>query len=128
MVNIREQPPAWSPEAVAEALEASAGLDRDEAEGKARELADLFDGTGTIEDTEVEKDERALLWSLLLEGVVTVETETRPHPEHGRDWRYFYWHLVPPERLDETEDEAEEDSTVYDDLPNELWRRQRGAA
>lgn len=103
-------------------------LSSEEATESAERLREIFSGETVIEDTEIEKDERAFLWSLLLEGLVTVETQHRPHPDHGKMWRYFYWHLVPPERLSEREDADEDESTVYDEIPAEAWRRHASAA
>ncbi len=124
MLHNRAQAGAWSIEAVAEVLEQSGETSPDEAKATAMRLGNIFGDETTIEDTEVESDERAFLWNMMLEGLVTVETQHRPHPEHGRTWRYFYWHLVPPQRLLEEEtEEDEEEETVYDELPQDVWRR-----
>lgn len=128
MVHNREQPEAWSREAVATALRERDELSPEEARRRAHRLAKVFDGKGTIEDDEVEKDERAFLWSMLLDGLVTVETETRPHPDHGRPWRYFFWHLVSPDRLADRTEEEPEEPTVYDELPSGAWKRETSAA
>ncbi len=127
MMHNRAQAETWSAEAVAEVLERRMDKSPEEAASTAGRLRDIFAGETTIEDTEVESDERAFLWSMMLEGLVTVETQHRPHPEHGRTWRYFYWHLVPPDRLSDREQEDEEEETVYDELPQDVWRRQAAA-
>lgn len=122
------EPGDWPLEGVARVLEQRLGLPPDEAREEAERLLVIMQAGTTIEDTQIESDERSLLWNLMLEGVVTMETQHRPHPDHGRTWRYFYWHLVPPERLVEDEDEAGEESTVYDDLPEGAWERADPAA
>lgn len=113
----------WPLEDVARVLEQRTDLDPEEAREQAEELMVIFQAGTTIEDTQVESGERSTLWNLMLDGLVTMETEHRPHPDHGRMWRYFYWHLIPPERLKEDEEGAEEESTVYDDLPKGAWKR-----
>lgn len=128
MGHNRTQPEAWPTDDVAEVLQRRLELAEEDAHERAERLREIFDGETTIEDTEIEKDERAFLWSLLLEGLVTVETQHRPHPDHGRTWRYFYWHLVPPERLSQREDGEDEEPTVYDELPPDIWRRHSAAA
>lgn len=96
----------------------------DEARASAEKLYELFQGKQVIEDTEVESKQRAFLWNMMLQGVITVETQERPRPEDGRKWRYFYWHLVPPERLARSEaEDAPKDDTVYDELPATAWKR-----
>lgn len=118
----------WPLEGVARLLEQRQDLPPDEAHERAEELMIIFQAGETIEDTDVESDERSLLWELMLEGIVTMETKQRPHPDHGRMWRYFFWHLIPPERLEEEGDGETEDSTVYDDLPRSAWKRPGQAA
>lgn len=128
MGHNRDAAESWPTEELAEVLQRRLEMTPEDATSTAERLRDLFGGETTIEDTEVESDERAFLWSLLLEGVVTVETQHRPHPDHGKMWRYFYWHLVPPERLSERDGDEAEESTVYDELPPEIWRRHAAAA
>lgn len=121
------QPKTWPLDEVAEALERRLEMNEDDALATAEQLHEIFGDETVIEDTEVENDERAFLWSLLLEGVVTCETQHRPHPDHGRMWRYFYWHLVPPERLSTRGEEEAKEPTVYDELPPDAWRRTAAA-
>lgn len=116
------EPGEWPIEGVARVLEQRFDYAPDVAREKAGRLLEIFHADWTIEDTEVESDERGMLWDLMLEGLVTMETQHRPHPDHGRTWRYFYWHLVPPERLEETDEGQEEEETVYDELPAAAWR------
>lgn len=113
----------WPVEDVARVLERRLDQPPDVAREQSNKLLEIFHADTTIEDTEVESDERQFLWNLMLEGLVTMETEHRPHPDHGRMWRYFYWHLIPPERLLAHEEEDTEESTVYDDLPRSAWKR-----
>lgn len=128
MGHNREQADPWPLDAVAAVLEQRLEVPAEDAQETAERLEGIFDGETVVEDTEIEKDERALLWSLLLEGVVTCETQHRPHPDHGRMWRYFYWHLVPPERLADREQDTDEETTVYDEIPPDAWRRHAAAA
>lgn len=128
MAHNREQPTEWSADEVTEALQERTDRGAEEARQAADRLSELFADETTIEDDEIEKDERAFLWSMMLDGFVTVETEKRPHPDHGRTWRYFYWHLVPPDRLAKREAEEEGEDTVYDELPADAWRRGASAA
>lgn len=127
MGHNRTQLDSWPTDAVAEVLERRMEMAPEDATETAERLQEIFDGESVIEDTEIESEQRAFLWSLLLEGVVTVETQHRPHPDHGRMWRYFYWHLVPPERLSEREEAEPEEQTVYDEIPAEAWRRHAAA-
>ncbi len=117
----------WPIDEVADVLARRMEMSEEDAQETAEQLAEIFHGEHVIEDTEVESKQRSFLWSMLLEGLVTVETQHRPHPEHGRTWRYFYWHLVPPERLHERSEPEDEESTVYDELPVDAWRRRGGS-
>lgn len=131
MVQSRTQPSEdeWPLDGVTQVLQQRLDMDEDDARSTAETLRDLFQRKLVIEDTEIESKERSFLWSLMVEGVITVETQVRPRPEDGRNWRYFYWHLVPPERLlREEEDAGQEDQTVYDKLPADAWQRPGPAA
>jgi hypothetical protein len=121
-MDVDIEPGDWPVEGVARVLEQRLGQPPDVAREQSERLLEIFHADTTIEDTEVESDERELLWDLMLAGLVTMETQHRPHPDHGRMWRYFYWHLVPPERLEEEDQEGEEEPTVYDELPASAWR------
>ena len=124
MTQDRAQPDAWPLEGVATVLRQRLGMDDEDAISTAETLRDLFQRKLVIEDTEIQSKERSFMWSLMLEGIVTVETQVRPRPEDGRKWRYFYWHLVPPERLlREQGDEEVSRDTVYDKLPPDVWVR-----
>lgn len=128
MTQSRAQPASWPLEDVAAVLEQRLEMDEEDAVSTAETLRDLFQRKLVIEDTEVESKERSFLWSLLLEGIITVETQTRPRPEDGRKWRYFYWHLVPPQRLLREQEESEADTqSVYDKLPEDVWQRPAAA-
>lgn len=131
MAQSRTQPSedAWPLEGVTEVLQQRLDMDEADARSTAETLRDLFQRKLVIEDTEIESKERSFLWSLMVEGVITVETQVRPRPEDGRKWRYFYWHLVPPERLlREEEEAAQEDQSVYDKLPADAWSRPEPSA
>ena len=121
-MDTKIDPGDWPLEGVARVLEQRLDYPPDVAREEATRLLEIFQAGSTIEDTDVESDEREKLWDLMLEGLVTMETQHRPHPDHGRMWRYFYWHLVPPERLEEAEEDGEEEPTVYDELPPSAWR------
>jgi hypothetical protein len=124
----KEDEGPWPVEDVAEVIEVVFDLTPEESKERADELKRLFQDQWTIEDTEIENEERSLLWEMMLKGVVTTETERRPHPDHGKMWRYFYWHLVPPERVESPEGAEDEEETVYDELPSGVWRREGQAS
>ncbi|MDX1611476.1 MAG: hypothetical protein R3185_03840, partial [Candidatus Thermoplasmatota archaeon] len=125
---------AWPLEDLASALTRRMELEQEDAREMAEAICQLFQGTFSMEDNGLEKPDRALLWELMVNGVVTMDSETRPHPEHGRPWRYYTWHLVPPERLlagpppepaVEPEPELGEAGLVYQELPAIAWRSTR---
>ncbi len=120
---------AWPVEEMTGVLAQRLDVERPEAHGLVVRLREVLDWRLEITDNELEKDERAFLWSLLLEGVVTTETRTRPHPEHGRPWRYHHWMLVPPKQViasshqEDAPSKAPPEIGVYDQLPSGAWRR-----
>lgn len=119
----------WPVEEIAEVLVDRLDLSRPEAHGVAIRLRDVFCWRFETTDDQLDKGERALMWRLLVQGVVTTETHTRPHPEHGRPWRYHHWKLVPPGRLVDRSVEVEEQAKappeigVYTELPADVWER-----
>lgn len=123
MIHNTARTERWPVSRVADALENRLSMDKEDAKATAETLHEIFHGKWVIEDTEVQSQQRSFLWSLLVEGIVTVETQERPRPEDGRRWRYFYWHLVPPERLARRGAMARRDSTIYDKLPAAVWGR-----
>lgn len=119
----------WPVEEMTSVLAERLDVERPEAHGLAIRLREVFGWRLEAHDKALEKQDRAFLWSLMLEGVVTTETRTRPHPEHGRPWRYHHWKLVPPEQAvagtqpEATPSQAPPEIGVYDALPSDAWQR-----
>ncbi len=119
----------WPVEEMTSVLAERLDVERPEAHRIAVQLRDVFGWRLEAYDNELEKKDRAFLWDLLLEGIVTTETRTRPHPEHGRPWRYHHWKLIPPEQAaaakepEATPENAPPEIGLYDQLPSDAWRR-----
>jgi hypothetical protein len=110
------------------------GIDknRDMAEEEAYMLAhhvlNFFGYSDRIIDNVLEPEDRDAFYMLEDAGILTTEREETTLYD-GREWRIHYW-LFRRERiamlLEEKEEQDEapmEEASVYDDLPDDIWRR-----
>lgn len=113
-------------EDLSSAIEETTGLNSSEAERDAEFVMDIFGFNDRIIDNVLEPEDRQLFYMLEEWGLLTTEREETTLYD-GREWRTHYWMFRKDEILGYAEkfrerlEQAEEDDTVYDDLPEELW-------
>jgi hypothetical protein len=113
-------------EDLSSAIEETTGLDSSEAERDAEFVMDIFGFNDRIIDNVLEPEDRQLFYMFEEWGLLTTEREETTLYD-GREWRTHYWMfrkdeiLGYAEKFRERMEQAEEDDTVYDDLPEELW-------
>ncbi len=113
-------------EDLSSAIEETTGLNSSEAERDAEFVMDIFGFNDRIIDNVLEPEDRQLFYMLEEWGLLTTEREETTLYD-GREWRTHYWMfrkdeiLGYAERFRERLEKVEEDDTVYDELPEELW-------
>lgn len=104
----------------------------DDAVDLAKQLGELFNGRREIDDEELSKDLRSMFYALQAKELLTTRREEFKSPE-GKTLRAFYW-TIDEETLESIHEEMtqshverateDDDSEVYEALPEEAWARQ----
>jgi len=103
-------------------------IDKDEADQIAEKVMALFGYDTTITDNIISKEERDLFYMLEDYDILTTEEETTILPS-GKRWRIHYWRIKENkiwkllEKKEKEEVEEEEETSVYEGLSDEVWKR-----
>ncbi len=104
------------------------GIEEDEAYALALHVLNFFGYSDRIIDNILEPEDRDAFYMLEDAAILTTEREETTLYD-GREWRIHYW-LFRREKIDELisgsdsdSDSGEEEASVYDDLPDDIWER-----
>lgn len=107
------------------ALERELDMRPDDARAVAGLVLDAFGGDEELDDEELSSDLRSVFYTIEDENLLDFRRE-EDRNEEGHLRRYFFWTIrwdeVTPDASD-TDDQADEDQTVYDELPQNAWSR-----
>jgi hypothetical protein len=104
------------------------GMSEEDAYALAQHILNFFGYSDRIIDNILEPEDRDAFYMLEDTGILTTEREETTLYD-GREWRIHYW-LFRRERINELMDltdfsKKEEDApvSVYEELPNDIWKR-----
>ncbi|MFW5904166.1 MAG: DUF6015 family protein [Candidatus Saliniplasma sp.] len=113
--------------AVAKVLE-ERDIDREEAEEISEKVMNLFGYDKSITDNLLSSGERDLFYMLEDYDILTTEEETAYLPS-GKRWRIHYWKIKEDKIRDilsrEDEEEVEEEKSIYDEVSDDVWKRDK---
>ena len=114
-------------EAIRNSIE-NKGMLEEQAYALAQHVLNFFGFSDRIIDNILEPEDRDAFYMLEDTGILTTEREETTLYD-GREWRIHYW-LFRRERIEELmthvsdeKKEAEVGGSVYDDLPDDIWKR-----
>ena len=102
-------------------------LPEEEAYSIARHVLNFFGYSDRIIDNVLEPEDRDAFYMLEDATILTTEREETTLYD-GREWRINYW-LFRKDKIrklmenDNNEEEDDSSRTIYDELPDEVWRR-----
>lgn len=104
------------------------GIDKNEAKRMAEHMLNFFGYSDRIIDNVLEPEDRDVFYMMEDSGLLTTEREETTLYD-GREWRINYWlfrknkiqELINLSKVDS--DDEEEDDSVYDDIPEDVWMR-----
>ena len=103
------------------------GIPEEEAYDIARHVLNFFGYSDRIIDNVLEPEDRDMFYMLEDATILTTEREETTLYD-GREWRINYW-LFRKDKIrklmenDNNEEEDDSSRTIYDELPDEVWRR-----
>ncbi len=104
------------------------GMMEDEAYALAIHVLNFFGYSDRIIDNILEPEDRDAFYMLEDAAILTTEREETTLYD-GREWRIHYW-LFRREKIqeliairDDDDDDHSVDTSVYDDLPDDIWER-----
>lgn len=98
-----------------------------EAENIAEEVMNLFGYDKTITDNLISSNERNLFYLLEDHDILATEEETAYLPS-GKRWRIHYWKIKEKKIRDilaEEEEKEEEEKDIYEELSDNVWKREK---
>ena len=112
------------------------GMEEVEAEEMARHVMNLFGFNNRILDNMLEPQDRDVFYMLEDEEILTTEREETTLYD-GREWRIHYWifrrekiteilngnRKEIPAPVDEFASMEEDESSIYDEIPDDIWSR-----
>jgi len=115
--------------AISNSIDKSAGMEEEQAYMLARHVLNFFGYSDRIIDNILEPEDRDAFYMLEDAGLLTTEREETTLYD-GREWRIHYW-LFRKEKIRDlmgsdpagAPEEAVDESAVYGDLPENIWRR-----
>ncbi len=100
----------------------------EEAEEISEKVMNLFGYDKSITDNLLSSEERDLFYMLEDYDILTTEEETAYLPS-GKRWRIHYWKIKDNKIRDilseEEEEEEEGEKSIYDDISDEVWKRDK---
>ncbi|HUV61498.1 MAG TPA: DUF6015 family protein [Thermoplasmata archaeon] len=102
------------------------GMPEEEARAMAQHVMNFFGYSERIIDNVLEPEDRDAFYMLEDAGILMTEREETTLYD-GREWRIHYW-MFRKERISEliygrgrSEGQADENASVYDDIPEDMW-------
>jgi len=103
-----------------QALKNAFDMKKEDAEGLAKTVEQIFDGNKEIEDMSIDKYQRALLYELLNEKLLKIRREE--HKEKGKCMRKYYWSFNKPRISEEAQRKSKKDHyIIYRKIPLSAW-------
>ncbi len=108
--------------------DANREMEEEEAYLLALHVLNFFGYSDRIIDNILEPEDRDAFYMLEDAGILTTEREETTLYD-GREWRIHFWLFRKKriealiENIDIKEVEAEVEDTVYDELPDDIWKR-----
>ena len=104
-------------------------MEEEQAHMLARHVLNFFGYSDRIIDNILEPEDRDAFYMLEDAGLLTTEREETTLYD-GREWRIHYW-LFRRDRIVEmmesgpvkVSEEADSESAIYNELPDDIWRR-----
>jgi len=104
-------------------------MEEEQAHMLARHVLNFFGYSDRIIDNILEPEDRDAFYMLEDAGLLTTEREETTLYD-GREWRIHYW-LFRRDRIVEMmesgpvriSEETDSESAIYDELPDDIWRR-----
>ena len=119
-------------ENLTKAIQSSVGnqsIDKEEARRMAEHMMNFFGYSDRIIDNILEPEDRDVFYMMEDSGILMTEREETTLYD-GREWRINYWlfckdriHELTHKKQKKGDNEDEEDLTIYDDIPEEVWTR-----
>ena len=104
-------------------------MEEEQAYMLARHVLNFFGYSDRIIDNILEPEDRDAFYMLEDAGLLTTEREETTLYD-GREWRIHYWLFRRDKIMEMLEsdpakvlEEADNESAIYDDLPDDIWRR-----
>ncbi len=115
--------------AIKNSIDKNMGMEEKQAYMLARHVLNFFGYSDRIIDNILEPEDRDAFYMLEDAGLLTTEREETTLYD-GREWRIHYW-LFRKDKIKEqvssdpaaVQEDADEVSHVYDDLPDDIWHR-----
>lgn len=105
------------------------GMPEEEARAMAQHVMNFFGYSERIIDNVLEPEDRDAFYMLEDAGILMTEREETTLYD-GREWRIHYW-MFRKDRIQELisgkrtgEEEYEDSSNVYDEIPDDIWSRE----
>lgn len=106
------------------------GMDMEAAQDMASHVLNFFGYSDRIIDNVLEPEDRDAFYMLEDSGLLTTEREETTLYD-GREWRIHYW-IFKRDKIKELarsnaeriHDESGDDSMIYDDVPEDIWKRE----
>ncbi len=115
-------------QAVKNSIDSSRGMEEEQAYELAHHVLNFFGYSDRIIDNILEPEDRDAFYMLEDAGILTTEREETTLYD-GREWRIHYW-LFRREKIATLMNQSVPESTetvqeesVYDELPDDIWRR-----
>jgi len=116
--------------AIKNSIDKNMEMEEEQAYMLARHVLNFFGYSDRIIDNILEPEDRDAFYMLEDAGLLTTEREETTLYD-GREWRIHYW-LFRKDRIIEMADfgpskapEEASKSVLYDDLPDDIWRRKK---
>lgn len=105
------------------------GIDKSEARRMAEHMMNFFGYSDRIIDNILEPEDRDVFYMMEDSGILMTEREETTLYD-GREWRINYWlfckdriHELTHKKGTKSDSDDEDEQTVYDDIPEEVWSR-----
>ena len=102
------------------ALKNAFHMKKEDAEGLAKTVENIFKGRKEIEDMSIDKYQRALLYELQKENLLKLRREELK--EEGKKLRKYYWSFNHDQIQQEAhKKQKKEQYKIYRDIPSHAW-------
>ena len=102
------------------ALKNTFHMKKEDAEGLAKTVENIFKGRKEVEDMSIDKYQRALLYELQKEKLLKLRREELK--EQGKKLRKYYWSFNNDQiKIEASKKQKKELYKIYQDIPKHAW-------